>query len=278
MKTSFLVMLLVVGGFNQAAANWGRNPKFDNYFTVKEQPTLQQEDLSLDPLEVIQSALESTSVEELKVQIYSLLNFEFHNERYGYTNEPYNRKKHFGGWVNDPRDHDCFNTRAKVLIRDSLKPVDFASNGCTVIRGQWADPYAGRDHTQASDIQIDHFVPLKNAYISGAYKWNPTKRCLYGNFLGNNYHLLAVLGDENQTKSDKTPEDYMPPNRSYACQYLAQWLKVKLIWTLGLTPPEKDKVLELARQNNCKSTDFEFSAQELSQQRRFMADNMDLCQ
>ncbi|UOF01575.1 HNH endonuclease family protein [Bdellovibrio reynosensis] len=278
MKTSFLVMLLVVGGINQAAANWGRNPKFDNYFTVKEQPTLRQEDVSLDPLEVIQSALESASVEELKVQIYSLLNFEFHNERYGYTNEPYNRKKHFGGWVNDPRDHDCYNTRAKVLMRDSLRPVDFASNGCTVVRGHWEDPYAGRDYTYASDIQIDHFVPLKNAYISGAYKWNQTKRCLYGNFLGNDYHLLSVLGDENQTKSDKTPEEYMPPNRAYACQYLAQWLKVKLIWTLGLTPPEKDKVIELARQNNCKSTDFEFSAQELSQQRRFMADNMDLCQ
>lgn len=279
MKTMFLVMLLVVVSGSHASAYWGRNPKFDSYYTVKEQAPLIENHLSLDPVDTLEATLsEIENLDDLQAKIFNLLDFDFHNERYGYTNEPYNRAKHFGTWVNDPRDNDCYNTRAKVLIRDSLKQVTLGNNGCTVFRGHWADPYAGRDFTDARDIQIDHFVPLKNAYISGAYKWTGQKRCLYANFLGNSFHLLSVMGDENQSKSDKTPEDYMPPNRAYACQYLAQWLKVKLIWSLGLTPPEKDKVMELAQQNNCKTSDLTYSARDLNDQRRFMADNMNLCQ
>ncbi|WP_374074111.1 HNH endonuclease family protein [Bdellovibrio bacteriovorus] len=281
MKISFLMMLLlVVSVGNAATTDTLGNPRFDDFYTVKEQVVKSHDTTnSINPVDMAHSMWSDVeSFYEISAKIYSLVEFDYHKEKYGDVTEPYNRQKHFGGWLNDHRDDNCYNTRAKVLIRDSSVPVSFRSNGCTVSSGKWADPYGARDYTSAADIQIDHFVPLKNAYISGAYKWNREKRCLYGNFLGNDFHLLAVYGKENSSKSDKTPEGYMPPNRAYQCQYLAQWLKIKLIWSLGLTPPEKDTVVELVRDNHCDLNQFAFSAQELAQQRRFIADNMNLCQ
>lgn len=282
MKILFLMMLLVAITASHATAQEteSSSPR-DGFYTVKEQLLYSQKSTStMDPLEIAENIWEEANegLSELSVGLYSLVDFDFHNERYGNVSEPYKRQTHFGGWVDDQRDEDCYNTRAKVLIRDSLVAVRFNSSGCSVASGKWADPYGGRDYTRASDIQIDHFVPLKNAYISGAYKWNREKRCLYANYLGNPFHLLPVYGRENSAKGDKTPEGYMPPNRSYQCDYVAQWLKVKLIWSLGLTSTEKTTVLDLIKNNHCSSTEMTFTAQELVEQRRFIADNMNLCQ
>ncbi|WP_415063571.1 DUF1524 domain-containing protein [Bdellovibrio sp.] len=284
MKTSLLMMLLLVALFAPTdrvqAQETSGNAQFDNYYTVKEQSSLSSEpSVSINPVDAAENFWDlSENLQELTAKIYSLLDFDNHNEKYGNVNEPYSRKKHFGTWIRDRRDTKCYNTRAKVLIRDSAVNVNFNSSGCTVASGKWADPYSGRDYTRASDIQIDHFVPLKNAYISGAYKWDKVKRCLYANFLGNDFHLLPVFGNENSRKGDRTPEEYMPLNRAYNCQYLAQWLKVKLIWSLGLTPPEKEAILSLVRDNHCNKTELSYTSQELDQQRRFIADNMNLCQ
>lgn len=256
------------------------NPHFDDYYTVNESLDLNKPPLvSLNPADVVKEVWNSTSdFQSLKERVYSLIDFDHHDEQYGNVIEPYNRKKHFGGWIVDHRDGGCLNTRGKILIRDSSVEVTLSNNGCTVISGHWTDPYEGRDYTEARDIQIDHFVPLKNAYISGADKWSPNKRCLYANFMGNNFHLLAVAGTENNRKSDKTPEGYMPPDKGYQCQYLAQWLKVKFIWSLELAPPEKEAVVEFIQANHCELSQMTFSEQELNEQRRFMADHIDLCE
>ncbi len=209
-------------------------------------------------------------------RVYALLNFESHRGHYGNVAEPYNRKKHFGAWIS-PQDGDCRNTRALVLTRDSAVPVEMNSNGCTVASGFWRDPYSGRDFTQAADIQVDHVVPLKNAYISGADQWASKRRCLYANFLGNGFHLMPVLGSENMKKSDKTPAGYMPPDGAYACQYLANWLKIKLIWQLELSTSEKTAIENLAKQNQCSLAILSYSDRDLDAQRQFIADKKDLC-
>lgn len=272
MKKSLLMMMLV--------ATLGKSQALADYYTVKEGVSPQSSSPSMDPLQILQAIIQDSEQEyhELRDRLLSLVQFDFHSESYGDVGEPYNRAKHFGGWLNDHRDEDCYNTRAKVLIRDSEVPVSFASNGCTVTSGKWNDPYGAREYTQAGDIQIDHFVPLKNAYLSGAYQWNRVKRCLYSNFLGNEFHLLAVYGKENGTKRDRTPEGYMPPNPGYRCQYLAQWLKVKMIWNLALTPSEKNRVVALISENQCDLNQFVYSVAELAEQRQFMTDNLALCE
>lgn len=274
MKITLLVLLLVVGAASRSLAT-------DGYFTVKEQEnSIFKHPVSVDPQDVAEELWDqfSSNFHEIRAVAYSLVDFQFHAKKYGDISEPYQRQKQFGAWVVDSRSNTCLNTRAEVLIRDSAVPVQLRSNGCSVEAGRWADPYGAREYTRASDIQIDHFVPLKNAYLSGAYRWSREKRCLYANFMGNAFHLLPVYGRENSIKGDRTPEGYMPPNPSYQCQYLAQWLKVKLIWNLGITSSEKTKILDLIQGHHCSVSELSYSAVELERQRRFIADNIKLCQ
>ena len=155
--------------------------------------------------------------------------------------------------------------------------MSFNAGGCTVERGHWNDPYTARVHTRASDIQIDHLVALKNAYMTGAHEWDFKKRCLYANYMGNSFHLLSVNGKENLKKSDHSPASYVPPNRAYTCSFLKQWLSVKLIWSLRLTPQEKTAITTLVKKNGCETDEFRMSTTDLSAQRTYMNDHADLC-
>jgi len=212
-------------------------------------------------------------------RVYSLLNWKAGERPADLEVTSYNRVAHFGKWAQDRSDKTCYNTRAKVLIRDSVKPVIFSEgNACSVDKGEWDDPYAGKVLTDAkAEIQIDHMVPLKNAYISGAYKWDFRARCLYANYLGVSFHLISVDGVENQRKGDKSPEGYMPSNKAYACTYLKNWLTVKTLWGLEMTPAEADGIKKLIASEGCKPEDFVISEDDLQAQRKFAAANADLC-
>ena len=175
---------------------------------------------------------------------YSLLNWKTIHHTQEIVPAAYDRVLHFGHWVHDSRDQSCFNTRAKVLIRDSVSPIVFEKeNPCAVQSGEWKDPYAHKILRDArSEVQIDHMVPLKNAYVSGAYKWNFAKRCLYGNYMGATFHLISVDGTENMRKSSDGPDGYMPPSKVYRCTYLKNWLTIKTLWDLEMTIAEADAI------------------------------------
>lgn len=211
-------------------------------------------------------------------QEMSLLNFEFH-ENPEVTVEAYVREKHFGGWVKNKKSGDCYNTRNKVLVRENkgvLKLKD--SNKCSVESGKWIDPYSGKEMTDAqAEIQIDHMVPLKEAYISGAHKWTFKERCLYGNYLGYRNHLVAVSGEENNQKSASTPEDYMPADKTYYCQYLKDWLAIKSIWGLSLVPEEVKAIKHELESASCDKSTFTITQKELEVQKKFMQENAELC-
>ena len=73
----------------------------------------------------------------------------------------------FRHWID--ADGDCQTTRAEVLIAETLAPVTFTTTGnCTVATGQWFSYYDGITETVASNIDIDHMVPLAEAWDSGA--------------------------------------------------------------------------------------------------------------
>jgi hypothetical protein len=164
----------------------------------------------------------------------------------------YDRRNQFGTWIKPSPETDCYNTRAKILIRDSIDPVGFAAkNPCRVETGHWFDVYTGQDFTQARDIQIDHVVPLKNAYLSGAWRWDDKERCHYANFIAYDSHLLAVSGTENMRKRDRTPAQYMPPDPKFACAYLQRWLNIKAVWDLTLDEDEADTIQALMESNHC---------------------------
>lgn len=188
----------------------------------------------------------------------------------------YDRDNQFGEWIK-PVKTSCLTTRGLVLKRDSKVEIK-VNEKCHVESGQWYDPYTNKTYNDADDIQIDHVVALKNAYMTGGHAWDAKKKCLYTNYLGNNFHLLSVNGPENMKKSDKSPFEYVPPNRAYVCEYLRNWLEIKYIWNLKMTPREVAAIQNEMKSNQCTAADMTVSLKYIQSQFRYMEANKNLCQ
>jgi hypothetical protein len=137
-------------------------------------------------------------------------------------------------------DGDCQNTRAEVLIAESLSAVTFtsASSGCTVAEGRWYGAYTGGEFVLASDVDVDHMVPLKNAHDSGGWAWSAARKRDYANDISDPRHLIAVDDGANQSKGARGPDEWRPPLASYWCQYAANWIGIKVTWSLTVTSAE----------------------------------------
>lgn len=210
--------------------------------------------------------------------VINLLKWTLHDEQRPLPEEDYIRKLHFGRWINDPTDDTCMNTRAKVLVRDSEEEVTYRNDKkCVVEGGRWFDNYTNQELTSSRQIQIDHMVPLKNAYLSGAYKWDYKTRCLYANYMGYKDHLISSEAHQNMSKGDRGPEKYLPPELSYRCQYVKNWLTVKTIWGLNMTMDEVQAIHEVVTNYNCRISDFRITKKELDEQRQFINENLEFC-
>jgi len=156
----------------------------------------------------------------------------------------YARDLDFGGWI----DVDgCQNTRATLLIRTSDRPVTFTSaKQCTVKSGRWTDPWSGAVTTDAHEFQIDHTVPLANAWRSGAWAWTHDQRVAYANDLDDKDHLVAILASENEAKGDSGPDAWRPPALAAWCRYALDWDRIKAKWHLSATPAEWTALEQMA--------------------------------
>lgn len=65
----------------------------------------------------------------------------------------------FPHWITQSGSCD---TREVVLKRDGTSVVQ--SSTCAATSGNWFSPYDGATWTAASDVDIDHLVPLSNAW------------------------------------------------------------------------------------------------------------------
>lgn len=140
-------------------------------------------------------------------------------------------------WVDD--DRDCENARAEVLIVESRRSVTYRSNGCTVDTGLWVGPWGGRTFTQASQVDIDHHVPLYNAHISGGHAWNQSQKQAYANDLSLASALQATERGVNRAKSADAPDEWKPPVQASWCRYAQDWIEVKHKYSLLVTQAEK---------------------------------------
>lgn len=158
--------------------------------------------------------------------------------------DSYDRSAFGSGWTD--ADGDCLNTRAEVLVRESLVAVEMNSSGCTVRSGRWIDRWSGTVTTIARDLDIDHTVPLANAWRSGAWSWSAARRTAFANDLADDGHLEAIPAGENRSKSDDGPEAWRPPVRADWCDYARTWTRIKAKWDLSATPVEWSALLEMA--------------------------------
>lgn len=141
----------------------------------------------------------------------------------------------------DDADHDCRNTRAEVLVAESQTP---ATGGCTIRTGRWYSAYDGRTYTVAHDLDIDHLVPLEEAWASGARGWSSARREAYANDLGDPRTLIAVSLHENRSKGDRDPAQWLPERG--VCGYVASWVAVKLRWGLAVDGLERSALERVA--------------------------------
>ena len=141
----------------------------------------------------------------------------------------------------------CQNTRAVLLIRKSQAAVTFTtSSDCTVKTGRWTDPWSGVVTTVAHDFDIDHTVPLANAWVSGAWSWSQSQRVAYANDLADTDHLVPIALSENRSKGDRGPEAWKPPAPSSWCRYALDWDHIKAKWHLSATPTEWTALVAMA--------------------------------
>ncbi|MFF5178904.1 HNH endonuclease family protein [Micromonospora sp. NPDC000316] len=149
----------------------------------------------------------------------------------------YSRSR-FPHWRNTGKNCDVRDT---ILQRDG---EDVKLSGCNVVGGRWESVYDGRSAADPSEVDIDHMVPLANAWRSGADEWDDTKR---GDFANDTTRpqLFAVSASSNRSKGDQDPSQWKPANRSYWCQYAEDWVTVKHYWRLTVTSAEKSALTDM---------------------------------
>jgi hypothetical protein len=128
------------------------------------------------------------------------------------------------------------NTRDVVLKRDGLNVE--STGQCKIIGGTWYSVFDGKTFTDPQDVDIDHFVPLANAWRSGADKWDDARRKDFANDL-TRPQLIAVSRASNRAKGDQDPANWKPTNEDYWCEYAARWVAVKYFWQLTVTSAEQ---------------------------------------
>ena len=172
----------------------------------------------------------------------------------------YSRDADFYTW-SDPLGDGC-NTRADVLKAQSTAAVTFTQpGGCTVATGQWTSWYDGASYTEASKLQIDHLVPLGEAWQSGAWAWTAQQREDYANDISTGYSLQAVTSSVNESKGDRDPASWMPPAAFAACRYDQDWVLVKHKWNLTVDASEKSAIAAQFAKNGCGSQTLALATQ-----------------
>ncbi|MGW0731728.1 HNH endonuclease family protein [Streptomyces sp. NPDC002851] len=154
------------------------------------------------------------------------------------SRDGYSRDK-FRHWNTGDDPSDGCNTRAEVLIHEAVTPPTVGP-GCRLTGGTWWSYYDATVVTSASGLDIDHMVPLAEAWDSGASAWTAQRREAYANDQGVEQSLVAVTARSNRSKADKDPAEWLPPAAEVHCRYVAEWVGTKLRWSLSIDEAELD--------------------------------------
>jgi hypothetical protein len=151
-------------------------------------------------------------------------------------------------------DRNGCDTRNDILARDlsneTFKPC---SNNCVVTAGTLADRYTGaiinfvRGQDTSSEVQIDHLVPLSDAWQKGAQQLSADQRKELAN---DPLNLMAADGPTNSAKGDRDAATWLPPNNGFRCEYVARQVAVKALYALWVTQAEHDAMTGIL--SSCK--------------------------
>lgn len=156
-------------------------------------------------------------------------------------NTPRYNRAEWGKWQ-DP-DRDCQNTRQELLVKESLVPVTFSRKTCTVKTGKWIDFYTGEIFFTASQVEIDHVVPVKLAHDLGGHSWDPTRK---RQFYNDEDNLVITSKRNNAQKSANDITVWQPAKKDRACAQAQRWVLIKKRYQLPISATESEylKLLE----------------------------------
>lgn len=153
--------------------------------------------------------------------------------------ERYDREQ-WPHWID--ADADCQNTRHELLILMSLAPVTFKGRRpCQVLRGQWRDAYTGELIDNPDKLDVDHVVPLAEAYRSGGFRWTLERRRAFAN---DPFGLALTRKGLNRGKGDQDPATWLPPAAELRCGYVQKWVEIKKQWQLEMDAAESVAVAQ----------------------------------
>ena len=146
-------------------------------------------------------------------------------------------------------DRNGCDTRNDILKRD-LTSITYRAKtrNCVVESGTLVDRYSGetinfvKGNISSMEVQIDHVVSLSNAWQTGAFKLTADQRRALSN---DPLNLFAVKGRLNSQKGDGDAATWLPPLKSFRCNYVAQQIAVKAKYSLWVTAPEKAAMVSI---------------------------------
>ena len=133
------------------------------------------------------------------------------------------------------------DVRDTVLKRDGTR---VKVRGCNVTAGRWTSVYDGKAFTDPALMDVDHMVPLANAWRSGAAGWSDDRRGDFANDL-ERPQLIAVSAASNRAKGDQDPSTWKPKVTTIWCQYAEDWIAVKSHWRLSVTTAERAALIDM---------------------------------
>ena len=156
-------------------------------------------------------------------------------------------RSYFKHWID--ADGDGCNTRKEVLIAEAIvKPA--ITGTCTLVGGKWLSAYDNVTTTNSTNFDIDHLVPLNEAWRSGAWRWSAQQRENYANDLGDSRALIAVTATSNRTKSDSDIAHWLPQINQ--CTYVTNYIAIKIRYSLSFDPLEAQTAQKFI--TDCKIT------------------------
>lgn len=141
------------------------------------------------------------------------------------------------------------DTRNDILGRDLVNIVFKAgTKNCKVVSGTLEyEPYTGKKNVKfiaggdyANQLDAEHIVALGDAWQKGAQQWSKAKRT---DFANDPINLMMVDPSSNRAKGDADAATWLPPNKSYRCEYVRQQVFIKKTYSLWVTQAERDAMV-----------------------------------
>jgi hypothetical protein len=142
-----------------------------------------------------------------------------------------------------PNTESC-DTRCAVLARERRADLPGLPDG------GWRSAYDGVTTDDPSTLVVDHLVSLKEAWRSGADRWDDGTREAFANDLSSP-ELITVTRATLQARGSADPASWKPENRNDWCDYVSDWVTVKLRWGLTADRAEVNALKSMASTMQC---------------------------